>query len=305
MDIRQKHLICIVGPTAVGKTAMSVELAAYFGSEIISADSRQFYREMDIGTAKPSAEELARVSHHFINSLSIHDDYNAGQFEQDALTLLDSLFITNNTSVVVGGSGLYVKAICEGLDQTPKSEPSVRQDILRDLDTYGLERIAEDLKKMDPEYAKTADLHNPQRVVRAMEVIKVSGRPYSSFRKATPSQKRNFKPIKIGVNMERSMLYRRIDRRMDQMIKLGLFEEAQKLYPFRSLNALQTVGYSEIFDHLSGKYDREECIRLLKRNSKRYAKRQMTWFRKDPEISWITSGQLTEAIKIVENSLNT
>jgi tRNA dimethylallyltransferase len=296
-DSERKFLVVLVGPTAVGKTAISIDLAKYFQTEILSCDSRQCYRETDIGTAKPSVEELNEVKHHFINEFSIHDAINVGYFEKHALNLLEKLFDKKDVVIMVGGSGLYADALCYGLDEMPKVEVDIRSKLVQQFELEGLEFLNKELEKADPEYFGKVDLKNPQRVIRALEVIRSTGKPFSSFRNRD-TKKRPFQTIRIGLSMNREKLFDRIDTRMDTMIAQGLFEEAQQLYPIRHLNALQTVGYTEIFDFLDGKYDKEEAIRLLKRNSRRYAKRQMTWFNRNEETLWFD--QPTEFVQVVE-----
>ena len=270
---------------------MSIKVARAFDTVILSADSRQFYRETELGTAKPDEKELAEAKHYFVNTLSIHSDYNAGQYEREALEVLDEVYAHQDVAVVVGGSGLYVKALCEGIDEMPEIDPALRERLNQEKETSGLEELVARLQSLDPEYADIVDVKNPQRVIRALEVIESTGKTYTSWRKATNAVERPFEIVKIGLEMPREVLYERIDRRMDQMISSGLFQEAEALFPLRHLNALQTVGYSEIFGYLEGQYDQEEAIRLLRRNSRRYAKRQLTWFRKDPEVKWFTPDQ--------------
>jgi tRNA dimethylallyltransferase len=298
-----KTLIVIVGATAVGKTALSIELALHFNTEIISTDSRQFYKELNIGTAKPSELELNKVNHHFINSHNITENYNVGDFEKDALNCLEKLFTKYNLVIAVGGSGLYVKALCEGLDEFPEFSPQIRVDLQTQLETEGLEKLVERLKILDEKYCQEADLNNPQRVMRALEVCLGTGKPYSSFRTHIKKE-RPFQIIKIGLDIEREILYQRIDERMDNMLLQGLRQEAERLQQFAAHNALQTVGYQEIFDFLEDKYDWNECVRLLKRNSRRYAKRQLTWFRADKEITWFLPTQKKEIIAHIENRIN-
>ncbi len=285
--MKSKYLIVIVGPTAVGKTDFSLKLAKKFDTEIISADSRQFFKETEIGTAKPTQEERQQVRHHFVDSLSITDPYDVGDFEKDVLLLLQKLFKSVDVVVMTGGSGLYVKAVCEGLDQMPDVDPDIRMNLNRLFETAGIQMLQEKLLQVDPEYYAKVDLQNPQRLIRALEVWEATGRPFSSFR-VKQTQQRPFEIIKIGLERDREKLYERIDERMDLMISQGLFEEARLLFDQRKLNALQTVGYSEIFGYLEGKYDKEEAVRFLKRNSRRYAKRQLTWFKKDSEIKWFS-----------------
>ncbi|MGV3586317.1 MAG: tRNA (adenosine(37)-N6)-dimethylallyltransferase MiaA [Adhaeribacter sp.] len=278
-------LVVIAGPTAVGKTELCLKLAHQLNTSIISADSRQFYREMNIGTAKPSAAELSAVKHYFINSHSITEEYSCGAFEADALALLDKLFREKQTIILTGGSGLYIQAVCEGLDEMPEIMPTVRENLMAQLEQQGLESLLTQLKTLDPEYYEQVDRANPQRVIRALEVCYSSGQPYSVYRAGSRKQ-RPFKIIKIGLTRDRAELYDRIDTRMDNMLAMGLMGEAKALYPYRAHNALQTVGYKELFDFMEEKQDWPETVRLLKRNSRRYAKRQLTWFRRDPEFKW-------------------
>lgn len=300
---KQKHLVVVVGPTAVGKTDLCVQLAKHFGTEIISADSRQFFREMRIGTAKPTPEEQQGIPHHFVDSHSIAEEYNAGAFEQDALALLEKLFRQHDMVIMTGGSGLYVRAVLEGMDEMPEADANVREELTRQYETGGLEPLLDKLQELDPIYFAQVDKANPQRVIRALEVCLSSGIPYSAFRKSE-KQERPFNIIKIGLNRERSELYGRIDRRMDLMLEQGLLEEAKALFPYRAHNALQTVGYKEIFDYLEGKYGWEEAVRLLKRNSRRYAKRQLTWFKKNPEeYTWFEPQQWQEIVAYIDREI--
>ena len=278
-------LVVIAGPTAVGKTDLCLRLARALDTEIISADSRQFYREMNIGTAKPSPEELEVIKHYFINSHSITQEYSVGAFEADALTLLEKLFREKKVVILTGGSGLYIQAVCAGLDEIPETLPEVRQRLMAELEQHGLSSLLNQLKELDPIYYEQVDKANPQRVIRALEVCYSSGHPYSIFRGGNPKP-RPFNIIKIGLTRDRAELYQRIDWRMDQMLAAGLVEEAKALYAYRAHNALQTVGYKEIFDFMEEKQDWFETVRLLKRNSRRYAKRQLTWFRRDPAFKW-------------------
>jgi len=276
-----------VGPTAVGKTDLCLNLAKNFNTEIVSCDSRQFYREMNLGTAKPNSDELKQVPHHFINSLSIEDAYDVRKFESDSMALLERLFATHQVVIMTGGSGLFADAIVTGLDEMPEVGHDVRQQIVLEYGEKGLGFLQEEVARNDPEYFEKVDQKNPQRLMRALEIWRGTGKKFSSFR-VKSTKERPFKVIKIGLERYREELYSRINSRMDQMIASGLFDEADDLFGKRHLNALQTVGYSEIFGFLEGKYDKEEAIRLLKRNSRRYAKRQMTWFKKDESISWFS-----------------
>jgi tRNA dimethylallyltransferase len=299
---KNKTLLIIAGPTAVGKTDLCINLAKKFNTNIISADSRQFYKEINIGTAKPSMEQLAEAKHYFIDTLSIEEDYDVGKFETEALALLDHLFQDQTLVIMTGGSGLYLDAVAKGFDAIPPVDKSVRAALNEVYEKEGLSALQERLRKLDPDYHQTVDLNNPQRLIRALEVCVGSGMPYSSFRKKKTGQ-RPFDTIKIALERDRAELYQRIDLRMDQMIAEGLFEEAEALYPYRRHNALQTVGYKEIFGYLDGEYDRQEAIRLLKRNSRRYAKRQMTWFRKDLDYHWFHPSQTQEIIDFVAKEI--
>ena len=298
----KKTLIAIVGPTAVGKTAMAISLAQYFKTEIISADSRQFYREMSIGTAKPDAEELAAAPHHFINSHSIAQDYSAGDFEREALHLLDKLFEQHDVVVMVGGSGLFVRALCEGLDDLPKAGEEVRERLNNEMAQLGIEKMKERLKAIDPAYYQVADVDNPQRVVRALEVFEATGNPMSFYHKKDVD-KRPFNILTIGLNMERSQLYERINLRVDRMMETGLLEEVNSLLQFRSKPALLTVGYAELFDYLDGNISLEDAVDKIKQNSRRYAKRQITWFKKYGDTSWFQPTETAAIIAFINSKL--
>lgn len=278
-------LIVIAGPTAVGKTDLCLKLAKELDTEIISADSRQFFRELSIGTAKPSAQELAEVPHHFINSRSITEAYSAGDFERDALEILNKLFQRKKCVILTGGSGLYIKALCEGLDDLPRPSPGLRDELMRQLREDGLEYLQNEVLRADPVFSATPELYNPQRVVRALEVFYTSGRPISSYQNAHKAE-RPFQTIAIALERERSELYHRIESRVDQMLAAGLVEEVRGVLPYREHHALKTVGYKEVFGFLDGEYDEPEMIRLLKQNTRRYAKRQLTWFRHQGDYRW-------------------
>jgi len=292
-------LVVILGPTSVGKTEVSIRLAKTLSAEVLSADSRQFYKEMNIGTAKPSSDETRNVRHHFINNLSIQESYNAGHFEEDAINYLTKLFNTSEYAIMVGGSGLYVDAVCNGLDDLPSNQ-EMRDSLIERLETEGIKMIVNQLEELDPDFCETADLSNPRRVVRALEVCLVSGKPYSSFR-TSPKKERDFNTIKIGLEIEREELYNRINKRVDIMIKSGLVEEAKKLHEQRGLNALETVGYTELFDHFEKKHTLEEAIELIKRNTRRYAKRQLTWFKKDIEVKWFHPKVFDKIVEHINN----
>lgn len=278
-------LICVVGPTAIGKTGKAIEIASALSTEILSADSRQFYREMKIGTAVPSQEELDAVPHHFIQFRSIFDEYSVGDFERDALAFLEEKFRTNPVMVMVGGSGLYVDAVVKGLDNFPDMDPDIRKKLNRELEEKGIEHLQRELQKSDPDYFSIVDKQNPHRLIRALEVYRGSGKTYSSFLNQ-PVQERNFNTIYIGLTADRQVIYDRINLRVDLMIKEGLIEEAENLYRHKDENALQTVGYRELFDFFDGKLTKEEAIQEIKKNTRRFAKRQLTWYRKNPDIQW-------------------
>lgn len=273
-----KTLLVIAGPTAVGKTALCVRLAKTLQTDVVSADSRQLYRELNIGTAKPTQQEMDGIRHHFIGSHSVTDPINAGRYERECLAVLDILFQTHDTVILSGGTGLYINAVCQGLDDMPSVEPQLRESLLARLQTEGLEILQEELRRLDPVYAQTADLQNPIRVTRALEVCLTTGQPYSSFRRKQTAH-RPFRSVIVVLDRPRDELYARIDARMDAMLAEGLIDEVGSLTPYQHLPALQTVGYQEIFPYLDGQYDYDEMVRLLKRNSRRYAKRQLTWFR--------------------------
>ncbi len=296
----QKRLIVIVGPTAVGKTAVAITLAKAFSTEIISADSRQIFKEMTLGTAKPTEIELAAVPHHFINSHSIKDSYDAGEYDRDALKLIHTLFQKHDTLILCGGSGLYIKAVCEGFDDIPSVPEQVRQELTTQYEKNGIEWLQQKVQELDPDHFATLDKHNPHRLMRALEVKIVTGESISHFQKKN-KREHFFDIVRIGLELEREILYKRIDERMDNMIATGLFDEAKALYDFKDHNALQTVGYQEVFDFMDGKYDRDETIRLLKRNSRRYAKRQLTWFKRDVDITWFNPNSIDSILKFLSS----
>jgi tRNA dimethylallyltransferase len=276
----RKKLTIIVGPTAAGKTDYAISLALKFGSPVISCDSRQIYKEMKIGTAPPTPEQLSLVKHYFIFSHSIHDYYTAGQYEMEAIPLIETLFESHDDLVMVGGSGLYVDAICKGMDDFPKSDPELRMTLMSRLKTEGLDSLRSELRLLDRESYDSIDITNPQRVIRALEVTLMTGRKFSSF-KSNTQKKRNFKIEKIVVNRPREELYERINLRVEKMMEAGLLEEVKGLYQFRERTALKTVGYSELFDYIDGKVSLDEAVGLIKRNTRRYAKRQITWWRRE------------------------
>lgn len=299
----KNFLIVILGPTAVGKTSLAFEIAKEFNTEIISADSRQFFREMNIGTAKPTEAQLKEVKHHFINSLSVTDEYNVGEFEKDALKVLENIFQKKNIVIMVGGSGLYINAVSNGFDSVPSADPEVRKNITEMYKREGIEYLRTTLKKLDKEYYSKVDLSNPHRMIRAIEVCIVTGKTYSELRKGK-KQKRNFIPIKIGLNLEREKLYERINDRVDEMMKQALLNEVKSLVKYKNRNSLNTVGYKELFEHLEGKVDLELAIEKIKQNTRNFAKRQLTWFRKDTEINWFQPNEKEKVIEFIRQSLS-
>ena len=285
MPTKNKTLITVVGPTAIGKTSLGIDLAKHFNTEIISCDSRQFYKEMHIGTAVPEAEELTAAKHHFIQNRSIFEDYNVGDFEKDALQTLEVLFKKYNVVIMVGGSGLYVDAVLKGLDHFPKIDPDIRKELNERLHNNGLENLQMQLKELDIRTYETIAIDNPQRLTRALEVCIGTGKPYSSFKNHT-AKSRSFQSIKVGLNGDRQNIYDRINQRVDLMLQNGLLKEAKSLYANRHLNALQTVGYRELFSYFDGEITLDFAVEEIKKNTRRFAKRQLTWLRKDPEILW-------------------
>ena len=298
------YLITIVGPTAIGKTSLSIEIAKYFNTEIISSDSRQFYKEMNIGTAVPSPEELNQVPHHFIQNFSIHDNYSVGQFENDAITKLNELFKNHKIVVMVGGSGLYVDGVLKGMDNFPVVDPAIRENLKSQLVQNGIELLQEQLKKLDLETFLKIDIENHQRVIRALEICVGTGKPFSSFLTDKTIQ-RNFIPIKIGLTADRNIIYDRINERVDIMITSGLLGEVKHLLKYKPLNALQTVGYKELFRYLENEISLEFAIEEIKKNTRRFAKRQLTWYRKDHEITWFDFAENKQnIIAFIEAKIN-
>lgn len=282
----KNYLIVVIGPTAIGKTDLAIKIAKRYNSEILSCDSRQFFKEMTIGTAVPSQDELATVPHHFIQNKSILDNYSVGDFEREGIALLDELFEKNPIQVMVGGSGLYVNAILKGLDDFPNIDQSIRIKLNTLLEKEGIEYLQEQLKELDPEHYERVAIKNPQRVIRALEICLGTGKSYSSFLNQKKNI-RNFTPIIIGIQAEREIMYNRINKRVDIMIQKGLIEEVTALYPYRELNALQTVGYREIFSYLNKEITLDFAIEEIKKNTRRFAKRQLTWFKRDENTHWI------------------
>lgn len=300
MSIKRGTLIVIAGPTGSGKSALAVRIAQHYNAPIISTDSRQFYRGLAIGTAQPTKEELAAAKHYFIADREVEDDFNSGKYETEALRLLDKLFKDNEYVVAVGGSGLYIQALCDGMDAMPEANDEVRQQLKERLQDEGLAVLADELRQRDPEYYDRVDRSNPARVMRALEVCIVTGRTYTEQRSGEKAE-RSFNIIKIATDMPRDILYDRINRRVDMMVAEGLVEEARRVYHKRHLNALQTVGYREMFDYFDGITTLDEAIELIKRNSRHYAKRQMTWFRRDTQFSWFAPSDLDTIIAHIDS----
>lgn len=293
-----KTLIVIVGPTGVGKTSLCIDVAERLGTCIINADSRQLFKEISIGTAAPTIEEQRRVKHYFVGNLHVTDYYNASMYENDVLCLLDELFKNNDVVIMSGGSMMYVDAVCKGIDDIPSVNEIIRCEIIEKYETEGLEPISEDLKRLDPEYFSIVDTKNPKRIIHALEICLSTGKTYTSFRRKVKKQ-RPFRIMKIGLNRERSELYYRIDQRVDKMIRDGLVEEVKAMYNLKGLNALNTVGYKELFDYLDGLYTLEDAIFKIKSNTHKYCRKQLTWFRRDKEIRWFHPDNIEEIIKYI------
>jgi tRNA dimethylallyltransferase len=301
--VYNKSVIVVAGPTAVGKTAIAVDLALAFNTSIISADSRQCFRELSIGVARPSEDELRQVHHDFIASHSITDELNAAGFEQFALQKAKTVFQEKNELVLAGGTGLYIKAFCESLDEVPAVPPEVRAYIAAQYEANGIEWLQQQLREKDPDFFEAGEMKNPQRMMRALEVVDATGRSVLAFRTGKTAQ-RDFNIIKIGLELPRELLYERINHRVDEMIRTGLIDEVQHLLPFRHLNALQTVGYAELFAYFDNTITLERAIELIKQNSRRYAKRQMTWFKKDPGFTWFNPQQFDDIITHVREQIS-
>ena len=296
-------LIVIAGPTASGKTGLAIELAKHYHTEIISADSRQFYREIPIGTAAPTAGQMQEVPHHFVGNLSVTDSYNVSQYEKEVLALLDKKFSSHPVMIMAGGSGLYINAVCHGIDELPDPDPVLRKELNTLLEKDGLPALQKTLKQLDPEYFEKVDQNNPKRLLRAIEVCRQTGKKYSDLRQNQVVQ-RNFNILKIGLELPREVLNSRINERTNLMLQAGWIEEAKTVLPFRHLNALNTVGYKELFAYFDGKWTLDKAIEKIKTNTRRYAKRQMTWFRKDTDICWFSANDRKNIISIIEKKLN-
>ena len=294
----KKTLIVITGPTAVGKTALCMDLATHFGIPIINADSRQIYRELKIGTARPTEEQMRQIKHYFVGTLGLEDYYSASLFEQQVLELLSQLFQTHDYALMTGGSMMYIDAVCDGIDDIPTIDDETRTLMKQRLAEEGLERLCEDLKRLDPEYYEIVDKQNPRRVVHALEICTMTGQTYTSFRRRE-KRERPFRIIKIGLNRSREELYDRINQRVDEMMANGLLDEVKAMYPKRSLNALNTVGYKELFDYLDGRWPLEEAVNRIKGNTRRYARKQLTWYKKDEQIRWFHPDEITTIIDYI------
>lgn len=295
-----KTLIIILGPTAIGKTSISIEAATLLNTEIISADSRQIFKELSIGTAVPDSQQLNIVKHHMIQNHSIHEYFSASNFEDEALNIISSIFKNNDFAIMTGGSMLYIDALCNGIDDLPTIDPTIRNNIIERFEKEGLEPLRFELKKIDPEYYETSDIKNPKRVMHALEIFYMTGKKYSSLRTNT-KKKRDFDIIKIGLNTDRKILHERINHRVDEMIRNGLVEEARSVFEFKHLNSLKTVGYKELFSYFENEIDLTTAIDLIKRNSRRCARKQLTWFNGDPEIFWFDPANKDEIFNFIKN----
>ncbi|MBN2263127.1 MAG: tRNA (adenosine(37)-N6)-dimethylallyltransferase MiaA [Prolixibacteraceae bacterium] len=299
----QKNLIVILGPTAIGKTDIAIRVAQHLNTEIISADSRQIFKELQIGTATPNSQQLHTVKHHFIHSHSIHNYYNASKYETEALLAIESILQKNNNVVMSGGSMLYIDAVCKGIDDLPAIDHKIRNEIIERYEKEGLDSLRFELKKIDPDFYAVTDLKNYKRILHALEIFYMTGKPYSSFMTKNIKQ-RDFNIIKIGLNTDRAILHQRINQRVDQMINDGLVDEARQVYAYKHLNSLNTVGYKELFDYFDNKITLSEAIELIKRNSRRYARRQLTWFNKDKNIKWFEPGDTKVIIDYISETIN-
>lgn len=295
-------LIVVLGPTGVGKSDISIQLAKYFSTDIISADSRQLFRELSIGTAVPPESDLNSVCHHFIQSRSIHDYYNVSEYETEAISRINQLFKTKNPLILTGGSMLYIDTICKGIDDIPTVTPEIRNEVIGWYQDNGMEALQKRLQDLDPEYYQIVDLNNPKRLLHAVEICQMTGKTFTSFRKNT-FRERPFRIVKIGINQNREILYQRINERVERMMEAGLLEEARNVYPFRGLNSLNTVGYKELFAYLDGSCSLDEAVDLIKRNSRKYARKQLTWFRRDQEINWFEPTQIQDIIAFTKEKM--
>jgi len=301
-QLKRPTLLVLLGPTGVGKTNISIRLAEYLGCPIVSSDSRQFYRELKVGTAAPDNEQLRRVKHYFIGTHSIHDEYNAGQYEQDAIQLLDELFLKHKIVMLVGGSMMYIDAVCNGMDNIPAVDSDTRAFWQKQYADSGLEFIQNELKRLDPVHYDLVDLKNPKRIIHALEICSLTGKPYSDLR--TGERKlRNFNILKIGLNRPRPELYIRINERVDEMITDGLLPEAEKFYQYKNLNTLNTVGYKELYEYMDGNWTFDFAVNMIKQDSRRYAKRQMTWFNRDKGIIWFHPDEIESKIELIVQNL--
>jgi tRNA dimethylallyltransferase len=296
-------LIVILGPTGIGKTDLGISIANKLETEIISCDSRQFYKELKIGTAMPNEEQLLTIKHHFIGHLSIYDYYNASMFEIDVLKLLEERFQKKKKMIMLGGSGMYIDVVCRGIDDLPDIDQEIRNQLQEKFEKEGIESLRFELKRLDPEYYSIVDLKNPKRILKGLEICMMTGKTYTSFRTSVKKE-RDFKILKIGLNTNREKLYKRINSRVDKMVEAGLVDEAREFYPLKNINALKTVGYKELFDHFDGLYDLDKAIELIKRNSRHYAKRQLTWFARDKEITWFEPTDEEGIIEFIYSNLN-
>ena len=298
------QLVTIIGPTAIGKTGLAIKIAEFYKTEIVSADSRQFYRELNIGTAKPSSSELSKIKHHLINNKSIHEQYNINDFEKDAIESINSIFKKNKVAVLVGGSGLFINSVLYGLDEIPAIDENIRNSLYSDMDSLGIKVLQEKLKLLDPNSYDNIDVDNPRRLIRALEVTIGSGKPFSSFLKKT-KKNRDFNVITIGLNQDRAELYEKINTRVDNMIKGGLIDEVKGLYELKNLKTLNTIGYSEVFKYIDEIYSKDECINEIKKNTRRYAKRQLTWFKSIENVKWVSPNyDLKDVLNHIEHLIN-